>query len=289
MVTMASTVTAVRRLLQDRPLRVDLAAAITDTSTKTFTVAAADIRHFTAGQTWEHDDGSASAELRIVEAVDTATNTVTAERGAHGSTAATHADASYILKEPRFTYDICAQAISTVIDAELYQAGIYEIVEHELTASATTNLFNAPSSACEEFLRIYYRLDSNDDFTDIKDFSRALYNVDTDLYANGRYAVIHSQPVAGTTMYVNCKHKLTVTTLSAAQERITHLLACAYLLEWTEPKRTAGPSNQGDRTVRVGSGVGTAAYYRTQAERLIAKERSYLKRLNPPYRVWLRD
>lgn len=288
--TMVATVRNIRRILNDNPIRVALAAAITDTTTATFTVAAADIGKFSIGQIWEHDDGSGnSAELRYTTAVDSSTNTVTADRGFNASTAATHGSGAYILLSPRFVYDKVAQAVNTTLDHDLYHDGIYEIVEHQVTSSATNDDYNAPSTSCERFLDVYQRVNASDAPTRRGlTWSQRLFNVDSTIHANGRYAIIRGNvgTPGSAIYYVSCAHKLGITTISASQERIVHMLGCAYLLEWEEPRRAAGPTNQGDRTVRVGDQARLAAYYRDQYRRMVRQEASYLQAQFPNKRVW---
>lgn len=289
--TMATTVANVRRILNDNPARVALTAAISDTTTATFTVAAADIGKFSIGQILEHDDGTGnSAERRYVTAVNDSTNTVTADRGFDNSTAITHGNGSYVLLSPRFVYDKVAQATNTVLDHDLYLDGLYDITEHQITSSASNIDYNAPSTSCERFLDVYQRINAIDPPSRraIK-WSRQLFNVDSTVHSNGRYAIIEGNyGVPGSAIYyVSCAHKLAITTITASQERIVHMKACAYLLEWEEPRRTAGPTNQGDRTVRVGDQARMAAYYRDQYKRMVRQEAAYLTKQVPYRRNWV--
>lgn len=287
MTTYVTTAQKIRRILNDYPDRTYLTAAISDTSTKTFQVN--DITKFKAGNVWEHMDFSETGvELREVESVDTTGGTITASRGYADSTATTHSNSTYLWKNPRFRYNTIMQAIDTALDVDLFANDVYEIVEHIITSSATSQAYNAPSTSCEEFLWVYQRLVSTDPPLNISDFTARPRNVDTTLWANGKvFEIRQNWGTPGTaSYYVNCKHKLSISTLSTTQERIVQWLACAYLLEWTEPKRGSGPTNQNDQTVRPGTGLGTAAYYRQLAKSAIASERSYLKALNPGLRIF---
>jgi hypothetical protein len=64
-------------------------------------------------------------------------------------------------------------------------------------------------------------------------------------------------------------------------------LACAELLEGREPRRTGGPTNQGDRTVRVSDSGRTAQFYRIKAEDLISTERQNLQTRYPSRRNFI--
>ena len=280
--TLAATITNIRRILNDNPAQDVLAAAISTAGATTLTPTDASLYH--KGDTIEIE-----AELLLVTDVNTSTPVITIRRGHKGSTAATHAISSLVNIAPRFEYPTVSQAIDTVLDADLYHNGVYEIVEHQVTHDATTTAYNAPSSSCEEFLDIYQIPQTGQPPVHLKNFTRLGQNVDTTIYSNGKYFEIRENAAApGSLYYVNCKHRLAIGTINTQQERITHLLSAAYLLEWTEPRRTAGPSNQGDRTVRPGQGVATAAYYRQIADKLLADEHSRLQAQIPPYRIFRR-
>lgn len=293
MATYSGTVANIRRLLKDRPIQAKLGAAQSDTTTETTTVTAGTAKFFKEGQVWEHadnngDSASTSSEQRLITAV--ASTTVTGIRGYNSTTAATHSNSTYMLLDPRFPYDTVTQAIGTVLDTDMFPNDVYEIVEHEVTSSATSFAYNAPATACERILNIYQRIASTDRPTPITNWTQ-LQNADTDLWANGKvYTIEQNFGARGTAVYyVNCAHKLAVTTLSTAQERIVHLMACAYLLEWEEPKRAAGPTNQGDRTVRVGDQARLAAYYRDLAMDKMREEAAYLARLTPKFKRFVRN
>jgi hypothetical protein len=285
--TMATTVAAVRRILKDDPPRDKLAAAMSDTTTLTFTPT--EVSLYSKGQRVEWDDGNTGAEQALVSAVDQATPLITLlHRGMYGSTATTHAIATDVLFGPRYYYDEVAQTINSILEEDLYGEGLYEIDQHSLIATSTTEVFNAPTAECQRFLRVYYRILSTDTPIDIWRFDHDLPNADTSLYSNGKYVRIQDQPLDGTVMFVLCAHKLGIATLTSAQQRILEWLTCARLLEQGEPRRDAGPTNQGDRTVRPNTGIQTAAYYRGLAEEAISKEVMYLQRQYPRRKTYVR-
>lgn len=291
--TLAATVKNVRRLLQDEPLSDVLAAAVTTAGQTTMTVT--DVTKHAVGTWWEFDDDTGDVVLET--ALDPTTSVATVRRGYLGSTAATHLNAAVILKQPRFKYDLVSQAINTVLDADLFGEGLFELVEHQVTSNAAgstgiSTLYNSPSASCERFLDVYQKTSSMQEPTrDDIIYSEFPRNVDTTLFAAGKYFTIEgNHGVAGTDLYyVTCAHKLAITTITASQERIVHNLAAAYLLEWTEPRRTAGPTNQGDRTVRTGAALPTAAYFRQVAEEQMQKERRYIKSYTPEKRRFVRN
>lgn len=287
--SMASEVAQIRRILNDAPDQDLLNGAISSTTATTFVVDTPS--KWAAGNVWEFDDGAAGAEQVRVTSVDTSTSTITVTRGHGGSTAATHADNCVILKNPSFRYDTIAQAANTVLDADLFENDVYDLIEHQVTSNSDGSTdYNAPASTCEEWMAVYQKTSTmtRPSWFPSNAFTRYPNNVDTALYANGKmFSIYQNLGTPGTDIfYVTCRERLTITTLSATQERILQWLACAYLLEWTEPRRAQGPTNQGDRTVRPGTGIGDAAYYRTLAARVIQAESSRLRKLNPPTKVW---
>lgn len=288
MATVSATVAAIRSILNDRPVRARLSAAITDTTTETFTVDSGDASLFKVGDIWEHDDanGSTSAtssEQRRITAVNG--TLVQAERGYNGSTAATHLTTTYLIKEPRWTYDRVYRALSTVLSTDLLNAGVYEIVEHQVTSSASTNTYASPTSSCERILEVYQRINSGDAPQYLSTWVN-YKNVDTAIASTGKaFQVYENRGVPGTaTYYVNCVHPLATTTLSTRQEPLVHFGAAAYLLGWEELRRSAGPTNQGDRTVQPGREAQLASYFRAEFQRLLKNEKQYLKRLTDPRR-----
>ncbi len=292
MATYASLVASIRRLLQDRPIRAQLGAAVSDTTTAASTVSSGTAHLFQVGQIWEHDDNngstsSTSSEQREVTAV--ASTTVTATRGANGSTAATHSNSTYLILEPRFTYDRITQAVDAVLDGELMSNDVYDITEHQVTVSATSDTYNAPSTACDHILDIYQRIVAGETPTYIIDWT-GYRNIDTSLFANGMYYEVPSPRGLGGTdlFYINCAHPLAVTTLNAKQQDIVEYLAAFYLLSWAELPRSAGPTNQGDRTVKVGDQARLAGFFRETAMRLMREEASRLKKLARPRKNFVR-
>jgi hypothetical protein len=288
MTTIAAQAKNIRRLLQDDPLTDTLDGAIATGATTTMGVA--DISKHAVGQWWEFDDDT--GDIALETAVNPSTAVVTIRRSHLGSTAAAHADACVIAKSPRFKYDLISQAITSVLESDLDGENIFDLQEHQITSSATTNYYNAPSTSCERFMDVYQKT------TGMVSprranlwFSPTPTNADTGLYSNGKYFVIQGQyGTAGTDVYyVTCRHPLAIGTLTASQERIVQFLACAYLLEWTEPRRLAGPNNQGDTTVKPGDGNRTAAYWRGLAEEQMSKEQQRLRNLFPPQRRFVRQ
>ena len=289
MATLAATITAVRRILNDFPVAIHLNGAIGDTTTETFIVDAADIRQVSVGQRLEHDDGgTTSAEQRLVYAVDPDTFTVSAYRGAFGSTAATHADNSFVLVDPRFPYDTVAQAVNQCLDYDLYPQ-VYEIVEHQVTSSATSHAYNAPATACEKWLDVYQRTVSTNVPTR-SGISYSVYkqNVDSALWANGVFEIYGGKADGSEKFYVNCAHRIAIGTLIARQERLVHYCSVAHLLEETNPRRLAGPTNQGDRSVKPGAELQSAGWYWDRFYRMRRGEEKWLRQQVPPREVFKR-
>lgn len=291
MTDMATTIAAIRRLLQDNPDEdyITLAVDADDTS-----FALNDVTRWGKGQVWEATDGADDAELILVRSVDEANSTATVKRAHADSTGASHDVDTIFLKDPRFRYNTIAQAVNTVLDVDLLQEDVYDLQEHTVTSNSDGSTdYDAPNSGCREWLSIAQLISGMTEPYFLRsglEFSRTPINVNTAIAGTGKLFQIRTNVgEPGTDVYyVTCIHPLTLTTLNAAQERIVQWLACAYLLEWTEPHRTAGPTNQGDRTVRPNTAIQTAAYYRNLASRAVSNERAQLRKINPPQRIFRR-
>ena len=288
MTTIPLTVQAIRRLLNDEPDTDTLASSIAAAGTTTMTVT--DVTKHSKGNWWELQDDS--GDVVFETAVDTSTSIITIRRGYLDSTAAAHSNGAVLAKEPRFRYDVVSQAINSILDVDLYAEGIFDLQEHQVTSSATTNYYDSPTATCLEFKDVYQKTATmTEPRRELLWFSPKPRNADTTLYASGKYFVIRGNyGTAGTDKYyVTCAHKHTISTLTSGAERIVQYLACASVLEWTEPRRTAGPTNQGDRTVRPGTAIGTAGYFRTLAEEQVNKERRTIEDIYPTARRFVRN
>lgn len=291
MATMAATIRTIRNILLDNPENVHLNGAIANATEETVVVDTTDIDKVAVGQILEHDTGG---EERYVISVDEDAASFEAYRGYNGTTAASsHADNSFMWINPRFSYRVIEQAVNTVLDVDLFNEGLYDLNEHQITSNADgTRDYNAPTSNCEEFLSIYQFTSSMTEpqWLVTTEFSREYRNVDTTHHATGRmFTIRRNLGVPGTDVYyVTCGHRLAIGTLNARHERIVQWLACAYLLEWEDTRRVAQNTTQGDRTVRAGQRISQAAYYRQLAERVINDERSEVKKvLNKGGRQWI--
>jgi len=287
MTTYPAIIKDIRRLLNDTPLEDQVTTAPTTTAGTTMVVAT--IGAWRAGQWWEFQDGDATgAEIVYVSSVEESTSTPTVRRAFKGSTAVTHSNNAYAAQEPRFTYDKLKQAVDTALDRDLYANDVYAITTHQVTYSTSSWAYPAPSATCERLLNIYQFPADTDEPVPIVNFTPYTAG-DATLWATGKRFSLYENPAGtGGIYYVNCAHKPTITTLSTAQEKLVHFKAAAYLLEWEEPRRAAGPANQGDQTVRVGDQARLGAYYNEQFMRGCRDEAAYLKRLTPSRRWFKR-
>jgi hypothetical protein len=285
MTTTALTVAAVRRLLKDAPVKVKLGAAQSDTTDETTTLVAGDITKLQPGVRLEHDD--ASGEQRRVLSLDPANAQFEAERGFESSTAATHSNSTYLLIAPRFPYDSVTQAINTVLDGDLPTMGVFDVRERQVTSSALTDAYNIPATTTEEVLSVYQFPSSSDEPIFMQNFSR--WPINSESYADGAYIFIRDGVgVPGTDVfYLNCKERLSISTITDRQALIVQYLTCAHLLESEVPKRLAGPTNQGDRTIRSSEFLTAANYWRERAKPYVAAEVSDLRMKTRSKRVWI--
>lgn len=295
---MAAEVGTVRRILGQHFGVIPFQAALNDSggisaSDLSFTVDSGQGAYFKKGQWWEFQDGTGNnAEIVLVDSISTDTVTVpTGGRAFLGTTAATHADDMTLWLEPWPTYNITAEAINKVLDSDLFSRDVYEIVEHQVTSSTTTNAYDAPSSSCERILDIYQRAASTD-VPQRRVLSWTQYrNADTTLWSTGKvFEVWGNYGVAGTAIYyVNCAHRLSITTITTAQARIAQAKAKAYVLQWSDSKRIQGPTNQADRSVKPLDATRLAGRFKAEYERLVRDEAAYLRRYTPVRREFLKD
>ncbi len=288
MTTLPVEVKNIRRLLNDEPDSDVTAGAVGSGSTTTVTMTST-TKH-AAGTWWEFDDDTGDTVLETD--FDPSTAVATIRRNYLSSTADGHASGAVVLKQPRFRYDIISQAINQVLDIDLYGEGIFDLQEHQITSSDVTNYYNSPDPLCLEFKDVYQMTaDMEAPAREAIWFSPKPRNVDTTLFAAGKYFVINGNygVPAFDLYYVTCAHKHTITTLTPGATRIMQCLAAAYLLEWTEPRRLQGPTTQGDQTVRPGASLPTAAYFRQLAEEYVQKERRTIQDLIPSHRRFVRN
>ncbi len=287
MTTIPVEVKNIRRLLQDEPVSDVLAASIAASGTTTMTVT--DVNKHAIGSWWEFDDDTGDKVLETN--VDTSTSIITIRRSYRGATPTAHSNAATLVREPRFEYDNVSQAIGTILDIDLYAEGIFDLQEHQVTSSDTTNYYDSPAAGCLEFKDVYQLTGAmTGPGRDSIWFSPKPRNVDTSLFSSGKYFQISGNyGIPGSDVYyVSCAHKHTITTLTEGATRILDFLSAAYVLEWTEIKRSAGPNNQGDITVRPGASLPTAAYFRQLAEEQIQKERRTVQDLIPATKRFVR-
>jgi hypothetical protein len=77
--------------------------------------------------------------------------------------------------------------------------------------------------------------------------------------------------------YMKTKEKHTISTITSEQERILHDLVCADLIETEVFRRLAGPTNQGDRSVRSSEFLQAAAVKRERGMRALRVQASNLR------------
>ncbi len=133
----ADVLARVREILRDRPWEDALNGGITCTATS-ITVDSSgawfegDVMEF-------QDDG----EQAYVES-DTTTTTVTVKRAHNSTTAASHADNTVVVKNPRFEYIQIQRAADRTV-ARLTGLGVYERKVTTITPDTTTVIYDAPS------------------------------------------------------------------------------------------------------------------------------------------------
>lgn len=132
-VTVATLATRLRPWLSDEPF-FDTAAEAMDSSETG--LDATDGGRWAVGDILEYDD--ATGERNLVTAV--ATNTLTVVRGYDDSTATSHSTGVVLLKNPRFSYNSIVEALTRVVEGELWPYA-YRVVTTSFTPSAASNFY----------------------------------------------------------------------------------------------------------------------------------------------------
>ena len=288
-----SVITDIRNLLEDRPESILLNGAI-NSSVTTMTVdgagAAALVR---SGVIYEFDDvdGTTLTAAEAVRSDSQGILTPVIRRAQEGTTAVAHADNANILVAPLYRWARVKMALDTVMNTQLLPH-LYEVQEHEVTTSATTNYYNSSATACEFILDIYQDLTTSttNEPSYIENF-RQYHNVDTDLFSNGKFFVVNGGVQNGTEkLYINCAHPLAIgnatagTTASDPQLDVIKYLAIAKLLEWGEGRAT---QDQNVRKTKVGDRARLARYFREEGTRMLKREAARLQKFAPPRKEWL--
>lgn len=287
MAELDDTVFAIRRILRDEPVKVQLQDAIGDVNSEEITLVSGDVARVAVGNRLEHDDST--GEQRRVLSRDESLGTIEAERGYLGSVPSNHDIDTYMLVNPRFPHDVVVQGINYVIDAELYGEGVYREGVHTIVSSLTTDEYEVPAATVEEIMAVYQKPAGDTKVTYLADYSAYPTKVSTALYTNG--AVFYIYENVGTPgtdpYYVNTKERHTLSTCSGRVARIVELLAASHVLDWEGASRLAGPTNQGDRTVAPLDHPRMASQLREQANRMIRAERANLRSFQPAGRNFI--
>ena len=268
MTTMATTVREIRSLLKDRPATTALNDG-TGINTTDTAIVVDDAPLVRAGTTYEFDDGSGD-NAECIKASNSNSLTMTAVRAVEGTTAASHSDNVVMLVDPLYRYNTVAATVNMVLATDLYQAGLYDIIEHEITTSATTNHYNSSATTCERILNVYQDLTTSTTnepkYLHYQDYR----HIDSDKFSNEKYFVVFGGTQDGTQiLYVNCIHPLAITTVSEAQNYVVKYLAAARLLEWEDAHATV---DQNERKARVGDRARLARYFEDKGKRMLAAE-----------------
>lgn len=135
-ISKATVVQRVRYLLGDLPW--ETTGFVASSSDETITVE--DGTEWAKGNIGEFDDGEAFW-VRSVDGFDLET-----KRGYHGSTAASHAEGSRILKDPRYRFAEIENAISATIQS-LPWPRVYKVVSDSITPDADTQWYDIGADA----------------------------------------------------------------------------------------------------------------------------------------------
>jgi hypothetical protein len=149
---LAQLVRRVRRSVGDRPLRLIPTSPVNATAT-TITLSASDARHLpTSGIELSWDDGTDEIAVTL-GAADPDTGQVDVARGQDGTQPTDHGTGA-ILKSPRFSTAAVLDAITMVVDNELWP-DVWLPAEGTLTWQSSSEYYAAPLPDIEELVYAY--------------------------------------------------------------------------------------------------------------------------------------
>ena len=192
-----------------------LAAAVADTTVTTINLTY-DLAGIGAGSRIEID-----AEEMYVWAVDSTAKTATVERGFNGSTAATHADDSIVLVNPRYPRHIILRNLNHELnDLSSPVNGLYQIATVDLTYSPGYDGYDlAGVTNLTSILDVFYEEPTRRDWTPIHGW-RLNRNLPTADFASGMALFVPSA-FPGSTIRVRYAAPFTTIALDTANVETT--------------------------------------------------------------------
>lgn len=297
MTTVATGIERILSMLQsgNRELVNTLSAAISDTSTTTFTVTYP-LRGIQLGATVAID----TELMYVATEPDEATKTVTVIRGYGGSTAATHSNGAQVVVNPKFPRGDIFNAINSSLDA-LSSEGLYTMKTVDLTYTGNTVAYDLTSvTSVSDVYEIRYKtLGSTKEWMHVPQSEWHLQrHASTSDFASGFALVVDGYVDQGQTLRVVYKAPFTQATatsddlqtaclLPSTANELLYVDAAISLVYPREVKRNFTDS-QGDTRrageVPPGAVGGSAARWEAKRARLLAGEKRVLARKYPQVR-----
>jgi hypothetical protein len=240
-----------------------------------------------------------SVELEVIQVTSTATPTVAIARGLHGSTAATHANATPVLVNPRFTDFAILQALNDELASLSSPAnGLYQLLSTDVAATIAAGYTLALTNFVD-ILDVRYQ-----DYNTSSDYWPRIrrYTVERDAnvteFPGGVSLFLYEPPPVGRTMHIRYKGEftplaaalatdVTTTGLGASAWDIPPLGAAARLLMGRESRRSsmdAAPESRQAQDVPPGTARSAAQGLLALRNQRIKEESARLKARHPAVR-----
>lgn len=281
---LASLVRRVRRAVGDRPLRVWVLDNPLTASATAITIDAAQAGQFpSAGIELCFDD--ATDELVVTTGpADPSTGQVPVARGQDGTTATQHANGTALLKAPRFTNAQVLDAISLIIDNELWP-DVWVPAEATLTYQSTNDYYAAPVPGIEEVVYAY-QLSSGRIWPVRAQFLSQELSRDSD-FPDGAILIDAASVYDAVDIRVAFRVRPAVGTLTSELEHLVTLGASAHLVLGEELAFSGGTDDAVSRRLDPGTKLRAGAINWDRFRDARAKERIRLQHAEQLARVKL--
>ncbi len=242
--TVATTIAAVRDILNDEPFEYSLGGSYTAAGA-TLTISAyaslveGDILDFAYDGTYE--------QMRVT--ATPSTSTVAIKVAHNGTTNANHANAAYFVKNPRFGTQQIVNAITHIVGTRMYPEVWVPTVVTLTPAPTTTNIYDLPADYESFISLVQTATGSIEDIVYVTSIQEVL-DVPTGISSSLKALRISAWPRSDAGAALTYRAKVTTSNMTAAMEPVIALGVAGYLLR-TESAEKADRLDQDDRPGRM--------------------------------------
>lgn len=240
-----------------------------------------------------------SVDLEVIQVTNTATPTVNIVRGLHGSTAVSHANATPVLVNPRFTDFAILQALNDELASLSSPAnGLYQILTTDVAATTATGYTLALTNFVDILDVRYQDYDTTSAYWPRIRSYTVERDANTTTFPGGVTLFLYETPPVGQTMHIRYKGEFTAfpavlstdattTGLGATAWDIPPIGAAARLLMGRESRRSsadAAPESRQSQEVPPGTARSAAQGLMALRNQRIREEAARLKARHPAVR-----